>query len=423
MSSSLLADAIPGCAARMLFDPLSGIKRARLLSAARPAASLGVMLDAAPDPRLLALATPCLLLDEARMARNVARIHGRLEGSGVSYRAHLKTAKSVEVARRQMLTPTGPAMVSTLREAERFAEAGVTDLTYGVGIAPDKLDRVLALRRQGVDIAVILDSVGQAEAVAAASSPELPLAALIEIDCDGHRSGVKPEDAELLLGIAAALAPAAELRGVLTHAGESYGARGQAELEAAAEAERRAVVGAAGILRAGGHACPVVSVGSTPTLMSAVGFDGLTEFRAGVCVFFDLFQAGVGVCGTEDIALSVLATVIGHQKDKGWTITDAGWMAMSRDRGTASQAVDQGYGVVCDLEGRPYPDLIVVGANQEHGIVGRRPGTEGAVPDLPIGTRVRVLPNHACATASQHDRYHVVSDGALVAEWQRFGGW
>jgi D-serine deaminase-like pyridoxal phosphate-dependent protein len=140
-------------------------------------------------------------------------------------------------------------------------------------------------------------------------------------------------------------------------------------------------------------------------------------------VFFDLFQAGVGVCGTDDIALSVLATVIGHQKDKGWTITDAGWMAMSRDRGTASQAVDQGYGVVCDLEGRPYPDLIVVGANQEHGIVGRRPGTEGLVPDLPIGTRVRVLPNHACATAAQHDRYHVVRDGARVAEWPRFGGW
>ena len=95
---------------------------------------------------------------------------------------------------------------------------------------------MLALRRRGVDLAVILDSVGQAEAVAAASTPELPLAALIEIDCDGHRSGVKPDDAALLTAIAAALEPAAELRGVLTHGGESYGARGQAALEAAAEA-------------------------------------------------------------------------------------------------------------------------------------------------------------------------------------------
>ena len=157
-------------------------------------------------PTSAMLQTPCLVLDEARMQRNIARIHGRLAGSGVAYRAHLKTAKSIEVARRQMLAPGGPAMVSTLREAEVFAEAGVTDLTYGVGIAPDKLDRVLALRRRGVDIGVILDSVAQAEAVAAASSPALPLAALIEIDCDGHRSGVAPQDSELLLAIAQALA-------------------------------------------------------------------------------------------------------------------------------------------------------------------------------------------------------------------------
>jgi D-serine deaminase-like pyridoxal phosphate-dependent protein len=371
---------------------------------------------------LEALPTPCLVLDEGRMMRNIARVEARLAGTGVSYRAHLKTAKSVEVARRQMLGRAGPAMVSTLREAEVFAAAGVRDLTYGVGIAPQKLGRVTALRARGVDLAVILDSVAQAEAVAAASTADLPLAALIEIDCDGHRSGVRPDDAGLLAAIAAALGPAG-LRGVLTHGGESYAARGRAALEAAAEGERRAVVAAAEILRAAGHACPVVSAGSTPTLMSAVRFDGLTEFRAGVCVFFDLFQAGVGVCGIDEIALSVLATVIGHQPEKGWIITDAGWMAMSRDRGTATQDVDQGYGLVCGLDGTPIPELIVAGANQEHGIVAPRPGSGAQPPELPVGARLRVLPNHACATAAQHDRYHVLRDGVVVDEWPRFGGW
>lgn len=369
------------------------------------------------------LPTPCLLLDEARMLRDIARIHGRLAGTGVGYRAHLKTAKSVEVARRQMLTPSGPAMVSTLKEAEIFADAGVTDITYGVGIAPQKLDEVRALRARGVDLALILDNVAQAEAVAAASTPDDRLPALIEIDCDGHRSGVKPDDARLMLAIAAALEPAAELRGVLTHGGESYVAKGQAALEAAAEGERLAVVTAAETLRGAGYACPVVSVGSTPTFMSATRFDGLTEFRAGVCVFFDLFQAGVGVCGIDDIALSVLATVIGHQPEKGWIITDAGWMAMSRDRGTAAQAVDQGYGVVCRLDGTPYDDLIVIGANQEHGIVAPRPGSGATAPDLAVGARVRVLPNHACATAAQYPRYEVLRDGAVAEKWPRFSGW
>jgi D-serine deaminase-like pyridoxal phosphate-dependent protein len=370
-----------------------------------------------------ALPTPCLILDHDRMMRNITRIHGRLAGTGVRYRAHLKTAKSIEVARRLMAASSGPAMVSTLREAEVFAEAGVTDMIYGVGIAPQKLAQVRALRARGIDLAVILDSVAQAEMVAAASTPDLPLAALIEIDCDGHRSGVKPDDAELLTAIAAVLAPSAELWGVLTHAGESYAASGRAELEAAAENERRAIVGAAEILRSAGHACPVVSAGSTPTLMGATRFDCLSEFRAGVSVFFDLFQAGVGVCEMHDIAVSVLATVIGHQPERGWTITDAGWMAMSRDRGTAAQDVDQGYGVVCTLDGTPIPDLIVVGANQEHGIVASRRGSGAPAPHLQVGARLRVLPNHACATAAQYDRYYVLREGAVDAEWPRFGGW
>jgi D-serine deaminase-like pyridoxal phosphate-dependent protein len=166
----------------------------------------------------------------------------------------------------------------------------------------------------------------------------------------------------------------------------------------------------------------VVSVGSTPTAHFAAKLDGVTEVRAGVFVFFDLVMAGIGVCRVEDIALSVLATVNGHRADKGWTLIDAGWMALSRDRGTAKQPIDQGYGLVCDLDGRPIPDLIVADAHQEHGIIVHRSG--GKAPALPVGTRVRILPNHACATGAQHGAYHVVEGGAAVtAEWPRFGGW
>jgi D-serine deaminase-like pyridoxal phosphate-dependent protein len=126
----------------------------------------------------------------------------------------------------------------------------------------------------------------------------------------------------------------------------------------------------------------------------------------------------------EDIAVSVLATVIGHQRAKGWIIVDSGWMALSRDRGTARQKVDQGYGLVCDVAGRPYGDLIVVDANQEHGIVALRRGSAAALPDLSLGSRVRILPNHACATGAQHDRYHVLDHtGAVGAIWPRINGW
>ena len=150
----------------------------------------------------------------------------------------------------------------------------------------------------------------------------------------------------------------------------------------------------------------------------------MTEVRVGVFVFYDLVMAGLNVCSVDDIALSVLGTVIGHRPDKGWTLLDAGWMAMSRDRGTSGQPVDQGYGLVCDLQGRPIQDLILVGANQEHGIVGHRSGEPDNAPHLPVGTQVRILPNHACSTAAQYDKYQVVdSDGHVTASWPRFNGW
>jgi len=216
-----------------------------------------------------------------------------------------------------------------------------------------------------------------------------------------------------------------ELRGVLTHAGGSYAARGDEALQRCAEEERHAAVAAATILRDAGLPCPVVSVGSTPTVHHAVDLSGVTEVRAGVFVFFDLVMAGIGICRIEDIAISVLATVIGHQHEKGWILIDAGWMAMSRDRGTQRHPVDQGYGLVCDINGKPFPDLIVEEASQEHGTIKVRPGSGAVLPELLLGTRVRILPNHACATGAQHDAYRVVETGSrtIVATWPRMRGW
>jgi D-serine deaminase-like pyridoxal phosphate-dependent protein len=142
-------------------------------------------------------------------------------------------------------------------------------------------------------------------------------------------------------------------------------------------------------------------------------------------MFFDLVMHGIGVCAIDDIALSVLATVIGHRPEKGWILIDAGWMALSRDRGTQRHPIDQGYGLVCDVDGTPWPDLVVDDASQEHGVIKVRPGSAATLPDLPLGSRVRILPNHACATGAQHEAYHVIESGsrAIAATWPRMRGW
>ena len=378
------------------------------------------------DPRLTPLQTPCLLVDEARMQRNIDRLSRHAASLGVSLRPHLKTVKSVEAARYVLADGNGPATVSTLAEAEAFSVAGITDILYGVGITASKLDRVVALHRGGCRVTVLLDCAAQAEAVASASRASgIAIPALIEIDSDGHRSGLNASDPALIEVGRILCDGGAELAGVLCHAGGSYGAVGRAAHLRCAEQERRAVVGAATALRDAGLPCPMISVGSTPTAHAATDLTGVTELRAGVYVFFDLVMAGIDACTVDDIALSVLTTVIGHQQERGWTICDAGWMAMSRDRGTAAQRVDQGYGIVCDIAGTPIPGLIMVQANQEHGVIARHPDFKGTIPALPVDTQLRILPNHACATAAQHGCYHVLPKeaGAPLMKWSRFGGW
>ena len=303
----------------------------------------------------------------------------------------------------------GPITVSTVKEAEYFAADGFTDITYAVGIAPDKIARVVTLCERGADVKVVLDTADQALALAAAASRggKMP-GVLIEIDCDGHRGGLAPDDQESAEDRKHPARRRARPARRADPCRRIYGCRNGEGLAEAAEAERAAAVAAAELLRAHGHACPVVSVGSTPTAHFARDLTGVTEVRAGVFMFFDLVMHGIGVCEIDDIALSVLATVIGQKPEKGWILVDGGWMALSRDRGTARHPVDQGYGLVCDVDGRPYPDLIVSDASQEHGIISVRPGSAQALPELPIGARVRILPNHACATGAQHDQYHVI---------------
>lgn len=376
--------------------------------------------------QLIDLETPALILDRGRLERNIARMREHLARLGVGLRPHVKTAKAIEVLRLALAAQPGGITVSTLKEAEYFLAHGVRDILYAVGIAPNKLAHVAALRARGADISIVLDNAVSAQKVAEEGrAMGVEFSVMIEIDCDGHRSGIRPGDAALI-EICRILhgGHGTQMRGVMTHAGDSYNCRSADEIRAMAERERLAVVRCAQELKQAGLPCPVVSVGSTPTATYAQKLDGVTEVRAGVYMFFDLVMAGLGVCATDDIALSVLATVIGHQPEKNWIITDAGWMALSRDRGTARQQVDQGYGVVCDVDGRPLPGLIVAEANQEHGIIADRNGGVLDLARFPVGTPLRILPNHACATAAAHAAYHVVDGGAeITAVWPRFSGW
>ncbi len=371
--------------------------------------------------RLSEVPTPAAVIDLDRMQRNLERMSARAKTAGVDLRPHLKTAKSAEIASRAAAGHSGGLTVSTLAEAEYFAGHGFTDITYAVCVTPDKVARAERLVESGVDLRLITDSAAVAKTLATPPRAR-PLEVLVEIDSGEHRTGVSPES-DQLLEIARLLhaGRGTELIGELTHGGHAYHSDSVDEVRTVAEQERQAVVGAADRLRGAGLPCPVVSAGSTPTAVHAPSFSGLTEIRPGVYMFFDLAQLGRGSCRVEDLALSVLSTVVSHRPENRRLLIDAGGLALSKDTSAASFVADAGYGWLVDaVTLERIGDLRVASADQEHGYV---EGSSIPFDRLPIGSRVRVLPNHACMTAAAYGEYVVARGDEAVARWARVNGW
>jgi D-serine deaminase-like pyridoxal phosphate-dependent protein len=377
------------------------------------------------------LPTPALILDLDRVERNCQRMSRRATELGVKLRPHLKTAKSVDVARLAThgQAAGGGITVSTMAEVEYFAQAGFKDITYAVGIAGQKIPALAELqRRYGVRINLLSDSVRAVSEVAErAEALALRFALFIEIDSGGGRGGVSPDGPELL-AIAQAVqgSPMVALAGVLTHAGQSYEATSVAAIREIAEAERAAVTQAAGRLRAAGIEVPSVSVGSTPTAIHATSLTGVTEMRPGVYTLFDLAQVSLGSCTMDDIAVSVLASVIGHNPRSRRMLVDAGALALSKDLSGNRQGAKVGYGLVCPITGGPpVGGMYLAEVHQEHGLIAGADPFEMMAVRYPIGARVRILPNHACLTAAPYDRYHLVrgEDPCVIGVWSKATGW
>ncbi|NGM21250.1 DSD1 family PLP-dependent enzyme [Roseomonas stagni] len=364
------------------------------------------------------LPTPCLLLDLDVLKRNLARMEAAMaRHPGVMLRPHLKTAKSAQVA--DLAAPgKGAITVSTLAEARYFAEHGFLDQVYAVGIVPAKLDAVAALNAQGAAVKIITDDLATARAIAA--HPGV-LPTLIEVDVGEGRAGVAPEG-EALLAIAQALGP--KLAGVLSHSGHSYAGRSDEAMAEIAEVERAGIVAAAERLRQAGHQVGIVSAGASPTAMHARHLEGVTEMRAGVYMMGDLLQGQIGTHPLEDIAVTVLGSVIGNYPQRNAVLLDAGALALSKDRSTEGAPRDWKFGRVLDRDGHAtLGEALVTRVHQEHGEVRAAEGGTLPLDRLPVGARVRVVPNHVCLTAAAHDRYHVLEGGRVVAMWSRINGW
>ncbi len=371
------------------------------------------------------LSTPAAIVDIDVLERNCADMATRAHRFGVQLRPHIKTHKCVEVGRLQVATHFGGVTVSTVAEARGFIRGGFRDLTYAFPLAPFRVDEIADLATQVDRLAVLVD---QSETVDALVASDRPFDVFMKVDCGYGRAGVDPHS-ENALRLATRLAEATQLtfRGLLTHAGHSYYACNRSEIAVIAAHERSTVVTFAERLRAAGIDVPEVSVGSTPTCRVAEGLSGVTEMRPGNYAFFDLYQAAIGTCTLEDIAQSVLATVVAAYPERRQWIVDSGALAMSKDTGPTHVDGHWGFGVVRRVDGAALQsgpeavDVRCASLSQEHGLVQIQGEFDPTL--LSVGQRVRILPNHSCLAAAQFETLHVVRGVDVIDEWRPQRGW
>ncbi|HEX4012214.1 MAG TPA: alanine racemase [Solirubrobacteraceae bacterium] len=349
-----------------------------------------------------ALDTPCLVLDLDALDANVARMAQLARDAGVALRPHAKTHKLVEVARRQRDAGAAGLTVAKLGEAEWLGARGFDDVLIAYPVwGAAKWER-LARLAESATVRVAADSPEVFEGIAAAAARRgVTVLARIEFDTGFGRCGVQSAAEALRLAQAIDRLAGVSLVGLLSFAGQTYAARGEA-IAAAANADAARLLEVAGVLRAAGFPVPEISVGSTPSATRAGGLaDGITEVRPGTYVFSDRDQAALGWGTLEDCALTARATVVSHPTPTR-AIIDAGTKTLSSDR---AQTAD-GCGVI-----RGHPDWHLVSLNEEHGIL------EVPAGDAPIGTAVQIVPNHACGMLNLHDWVAACRDGEVVDWW------
>jgi D-serine deaminase-like pyridoxal phosphate-dependent protein len=354
------------------------------------------------------LDTPTLLLDYQKLMKNINEIAGFAKEHDLSYRPHIKTHKSVEIAKLQLQAGAVGVTTATIPEAEAMAAGGINDILIAYPISsPQKIKRLIKLLEQGVKLKVIVDNKEQLAYLQRELEHTLfTLEVWIKVNSGLNRCGVEPGKDALILAKEIMMHSKLRLVGILTHAGQSYAASSYAEIERIGVQEGQAVVESAEQCEKAGIPIPVRSVGSTPTYKISGKVPGITEIRPGNAVFFDAIQAGLGVTTLENCALTVLASVSGIYPNR--IVLDTGSKTLCLDKGAHGNETVKGFGHIIG-----HPEITIERLSEEHGV-----GVFSGETSLKLIDKVQIIPNHACTVANMLKEYVLHEDGKVISVWQ-----
>lgn len=337
--------------------------------------------------------TPAILVNLDLARRNVEKFQAYADQHGLAVRPHIKTHKLPQLAEMQLDAGAIGVTCQKVSEAEAMIAASdrITDvlITYNI-IGEEKLVRLASLNDK-VKLSVVADNATVIDGLSAFfSDTGKPLTVLVECNTGADRCGVStPEEAASLAQMIAA-APGLVFGGLMTYPPVGGAATVQ-----------RFMTEARDLIEAKGLAVPIITSGGTPSMMDAAEAPIVTEYRPGTYIYNDRSLVARGVCGWEDCALTVLATVVSVPAPNR-AIIDAGSKTLTSDLFGQT-----GYGHVL---GRP--DIAIDQLSEEHG----RLVSQGEI-GLKVGQQIRVVPNHACVVTNMVDEIQIFSGGEFLEAW------
>ena len=367
------------------------------------------------DTSLSELETPHILLDQERLQANIHLIQNIANTRGINVRPHIKTHKCLELARQQIDAGAVGITSSKVDEALVFINDGIRSVTVAYPlVVASKLDRLIAAARShDVDLRLIVDNTAGVNAIAqAAERHEKQISIFVKIDVGLHRCGLNEDDPSLIeLTQKILQEPALNFVGILSHAGHVYGAKDGEAARQIAQEECKIMNRVRKKLEGNGIKVSEVSIGSTPTILANDNYDGITEIRPGNYVFMDRTPLRLDLIGLNQIAFSVLATVVSQNSD--YFIIDTGSKTLSSDQGAHGIAGMEGFGLAYPVDRFEDKDheMAIAKLSEEHGFVEREDF------DLAIGSTIRLIPNHSCVVANLLDTYTVLKDGQIAEQW------
>ncbi|SER84498.1 alanine racemase [Salipaludibacillus aurantiacus] len=350
--------------------------------------------------------TPAILLDEAKLNRNIRRMAAVGEKHRVSVRPHFKTHKSSFIANKQIMAGAAGITVAKVSEAELLLEAGIKDILIAHPLVESEKIKKLFPYQKSARLIFTIDSKEQAEIMNRAADGHM-IEVWLKVNSGLNRCGTQPGRETLQLAKDVRVMKGLKLTGLFTHAGHSYGAASRKELEKIAEEEAQSVVESALLCEEHGIEIQNRSIGSTPTFEKGASYEGMTEVRPGNAVFFDRMQMSLNVAKKDEAAVTILTQLVSKRDCR--LVFDGGSKAFTTEKGAHGKEGVVGFG-----EALSNKLLTITRLSEEHGIADLTDENMHLFQDLALGDKIQFIPNHACTAVNLYDSYMMLKENGEI---------